>query len=46
MDLYAELSSLITALEQDERPKVAAGRPQDLGDLQRLEEADHGRHEP
>lgn len=26
--------------------KVAAGRPQDLWDLQRLEEADHGRHEP
>lgn len=26
--------------------KVAAGRPQDLWDLQRLEEVDHGRHEP
>lgn len=26
--------------------KVAAGRPQDLWDLQRLAEADHGRHEP
>lgn len=26
--------------------KVAAGRPQDLWDLQRLAEVDHGRHEP
>lgn len=26
--------------------KLAAGRPQDLWDLERLREADHGRHEP
>ncbi len=26
--------------------KLAAGRPQDLWDLQRLAELDHGRHEP